>query len=89
MVAARPEWAQRVADLRKSLGLRQVDFAVKFRVTQAAVSRWETGTKEPSTENYIKMGNMASKPSCFWFWKKAGMDLSRIQSTPSGPAESD
>jgi DNA-binding XRE family transcriptional regulator len=83
-MAARPEWAQKVRELRESLGLRQVDFAAKFSVTQAAISRWETGIKEPSTDNYIKMGNMASKPSCFWFWEKAGFDLARIRSTEHG-----
>ena len=77
---ARPEWAQKVTELRNSLGLRQIDFAAKLSVTQAAVSRWETGIKEPSTENYIKMGNMADESHCFWFWKKAGVDITRLHS---------
>jgi len=78
-MVARPEWAERVAELRKELGLRQVEFAANFGVTQAAVSRWENGTKEPSTENYIRMGNLASKPSCLWFWRKAGLDLMKVR----------
>jgi DNA-binding transcriptional regulator YiaG len=86
-MATRPEWAQKVTELRKSLGLRQVDFAAKFSVTQAAISRWETGIKEPSTENYLKMGNIASRPSCFWFWERAGVDLTRIQSTEQEPSD--
>jgi len=79
---SRPEWAQKVTELRKSLGLRQIDFAAKLSVTQAAVSRWETGIKEPSTDNYIKMGNMAGEPLCFWFWKRAGLDLTKIRAVP-------
>ena len=63
-----------------------MDFAEKFSVTQAAVSRWENGIKEPSTDNYIKMGNMASRPVCFWFWEKAGIDLSRIRLTDQEPS---
>jgi transcriptional regulator with XRE-family HTH domain len=75
-----PEWAQRVAALRKELGLKQVDFAAKFGVTQAAISRWERGAKEPSAEIYIRMGNIAAKPACFWFLEKAGLDVSRLRS---------
>jgi transcriptional regulator with XRE-family HTH domain len=80
-----PEWATRVRALRKALGLKQLEFATRFSVTQAAVSRWENGSKEPSAENYIRMGNMAHEPECFWFWKKAGLDVSRIRTT-SGEA---
>jgi len=65
--------------LRKELDLKQVDFAKRFNVTQAAISRWENGTKEPSAENYIRMGNMASPPDCYWFWKRAGIDIERLR----------
>jgi transcriptional regulator with XRE-family HTH domain len=65
--------------LRKELDLKQVDFAKRFNVTQAAISRWENGTKEPSAENYIRMGNMAAPPDCYWFWKRAGIDIERLR----------
>ena len=74
-----PEWALRVRALRKSLDLKQVEFAARFSVTQAAVSRWESGTKEPSPENYIRMANMAAKPACLWFLEKAGVDVPRLR----------
>ena len=74
-----PEWAQHVEALRKELGLKQVDFAKRFNVTQAAISRWESGTKEPSVENYIRMGNAARPPECYWFWKRAGFDIERLR----------
>jgi hypothetical protein len=74
-----PDWALRVRALRKSLDLKQVEFAVRFSVTQAAVSRWESGTKEPSPENYIRMANMAAKPACLWFLEKAGVDVPRLR----------
>jgi len=76
----KPEWSERVAALRKKLKLKQAEFAEAFGVTQAAVSRWECGKKEPSFENYIRMGNMAADPDCFWFWVKAGVDVDRIRS---------
>jgi len=79
MSATLPDWAQQVAALRKKLGLKQVEFAEKFGVTQPAVSRWETGEIEPSLEHYIRMGNMAPEPGCFWFWEKAGVDVNRIR----------
>jgi DNA-binding transcriptional regulator YiaG len=74
-----PEWAQRVAQLRKKLGLKQVEFAARFSVTQAAISGWESGRKEPSVENYVRMGNIADDPDCYWFWEKAGVDINRIR----------
>jgi len=75
-----PEWAQRVIALRRHLGLRQAEFGKHFGVTQAAVSKWESGQKEPSAANYIRMGNLATDQSdCFWFWQKAGVDINRIR----------
>jgi len=74
-----PEWAQHVKTLREELGLTQADFAKRFEVSQPAVSRWENGTKEPSVENYIRMGNEARPPECCWFWKHAGFDIDRLR----------
>ena len=86
------EWAHRVAGLRRKLNLTQVEFAKIFGVTQAAVSRWESGTKEPSIENYIRMGNIAAESDCRWFWEKAGVDVNRVvtllgQQQKPGPVE--
>jgi transcriptional regulator with XRE-family HTH domain len=69
--------------LRKQLDLKQVDFAKRFNVTQAAISRWESGTKEPSVENYIRMGNIAYAPDCYWFWERAGVDIERLRTLVS------
>src|SRR5437773_2514162 len=49
-MVALPDWAQRVGTLRKELGLKQVQFAAKFGVTQAAISRWESGAKQPPVD---------------------------------------
>ena len=76
---ARPEWADRIAALRKDLGLLQTQFAELFGVTQAAVSQWETGYKQPSGENYVLMGNLANEADCLWFWERGGVDMKRIE----------
>jgi transcriptional regulator with XRE-family HTH domain len=75
----RPEWASRIVALRKQLGLLQTQFAARLRVTQAAVSRWESGDSEPSPENYIRMANLADEVNCLWFWEQAGVDVDRIE----------
>lgn len=74
-----PDWSQRIVSLRKRLGLKQSQFAEAVGVTQAAVSQWESAKREPSSENYIRMGNMAGHPDGFWFWEKAGVDLTQIK----------
>jgi DNA-binding XRE family transcriptional regulator len=76
---ALPEWAQRVVTLRRDLGLLQAEFAAKFGVKQSSVSRWESGSREPSVENYIRMGNLADEADCIWFWERAGVDMKRIE----------
>jgi transcriptional regulator with XRE-family HTH domain len=74
----RPDWAQRVVSLRKELGLSQVQFAELLVVTQGAVSRWESGVKQPSAEHFLQMGNLADENECLWFWRRAGVDVKRI-----------
>jgi DNA-binding XRE family transcriptional regulator len=76
---AKPDWADRIAALRQYLGLLQTQFAELFGVTQAAVSQWESGSREPSVENYIRMGNLADEADCIWFWERAGVDMKRIE----------
>ena len=75
----RPEWANRIVALRKQLGLLQTQFAERLRVTQAAVSRWESGASEPSAENYIRMANLADEMNYLWFLEHIGVDVSRIE----------
>lgn len=75
---AKLEWAEKITALRSRLGLRQAEFAQKFGVTQAAVSRWESGTKEPGKQIYAEMGNIAGEPDCWYFWKRAGLDKAAL-----------
>jgi transcriptional regulator with XRE-family HTH domain len=76
---ARPDWADRIAALRKDLGLLQTQFAELLGVTQAAVSQWEIGYKKPSGASYIRMGNLANEADCLWFWERGGVDMKRME----------
>jgi hypothetical protein len=53
-----------------------------------ALSRWESGTHEPTSRAYLQMGNLAQGKESIWFWTRAGMntaDLSRM--FPEGSRE--
>lgn len=78
-VMAPSDPANRIAALRKHLGLLQTQFADLFGVTQAAVSQWESGYREPSGQIYIRMGNLANDGDCVWFWERGGVDIRAIE----------
>ena len=46
---------KRIAYHRKNLGLTQEQLAEKLGVSRQAVSKWETGTAEPSTSNLLAL----------------------------------
>jgi SOS-response transcriptional repressor LexA len=55
-----------------------------------ALSRWERGSHEPPAQAYIRLGNLAGDPECFWFWARAGLvgaDFSRILPKPTSRLE--
>lgn len=79
-----PEWSIKVESLRKWLGLNQHEFSEKVGVSPMSASRWERGAIEPSEGAYIKLGNLASDPLCWYFWRRAGLstaDLMRVWPT--------
>lgn len=43
-----------------------------------AVSRWERGTMEPSGSAYLKLGNIAGDPLCWYFWRRAGLTTADV-----------
>lgn len=49
--------ATKIRQLRRSLGLNQTEFATRFPVTQASVSRWEKGSM-PEPEALAKIAEM-------------------------------
>jgi len=51
-----------------------------------AVSRWERGDSEPPSVAYIRLGNIAKDPLCWFFWGRAGLstaDVMRVLPTAS------
>lgn len=54
--------ARKINLLRRSLGLKQGPFAERLGVTQATVSRWESGKSDPEYEHLVKLAEMANLP---------------------------
>lgn len=51
----RKQFGARIKNMRKSLGLTQADLAKKIGVTKQAITTYETGIREPSFRNLIKL----------------------------------
>lgn len=73
-----PEWAQRVEKLRRKLKLSQSRLGQQLQYSAMAVSRWERGLQEPPADSYIKLGELAGSPDCWYFWERAGLKSSDV-----------
>ena len=49
------EFSERLKNLRKEVGLTQVDVAGKLGISQQAYASWERGVKKPTQENLVKI----------------------------------
>lgn len=49
------EFSERLKDLRKQVGLTQVDVAEKLGISQPAYASWERGVKKPTQDNLVKI----------------------------------
>lgn len=54
---------ERIKELRKSLGINQVEFGRKLNVTKQCVSNWENGNIMPSIDMLIKIARTFSVSS--------------------------
>ena len=54
----RKQFGARIKSARKSLGLTQADLAKKIGVTKQAITTYETGIREPSFRNLIKLSRV-------------------------------
>lgn len=45
----------RIKDLRKINGLRQIDFAKTLGISQSTLSTWESGRYEPDAESLVRI----------------------------------
>lgn len=48
----------RIRSTRKSLGIGQLELSERLNVTRQAVSQWERGVHEPSTQHLIEMSHI-------------------------------
>src|SRR5947209_11871450 len=79
---ARPQWAERVENLRRGMKFSQTDLGRKLGFSAMAISRWERGVQEPPADSYIQLGNMVGDP--WYFWGRAGLhsgDVVRVLPT--------
>ena len=79
--AAVPEWSQKIMNFRNSLNLSQSDLGKRLGSSAMGVSRWERGIQEPPADIYIRLGNLAGDPLCWYFWGCAGLvtaDVMRV-----------
>ncbi len=75
------EVCERIKALRLKLGLNQEQFAQKVGVTQPTVSGWEASEDSiPSSESFMRMGNLAGFPDAFFFWGQGGLDAQAMLS---------
>lgn len=75
-----PLWAEKIGQLRATLQLSQAEFGARLRYSAMAVSRWERGALEPTSEVYIQLGNLAGDSDCWFFWERAGLSKSSVAS---------
>lgn len=53
---------EKLSFLRKQRDMTQMELAEKLDISRQAVSRWEQGTSEPSTENLVSIGKLFGVP---------------------------
>ena len=73
-----PEWSRKVIDFRHALKLTQGELGKRLKTSAMAVSRWERGETEPAAESYIRLGNLAGDPLCWFFWARAGLSTADV-----------
>lgn len=83
---ALPDWSRKILAFRHALNLTQGELGQRLRTSAMAVSRWERGETAPPANAYIRLGNIADDPLCWFFWGRAGLstaDVTRVLPTAS------
>jgi transcriptional regulator with XRE-family HTH domain len=65
--------AQRIRDLRRSLGLYQEPFAEKLGLDQTTVSKWEKGKARPTPDALVRLASLAEGVDKLFFLGHAGL----------------
>lgn len=73
----------KIAEKRKRLGMTQIEFAERMRVTRQTVSRWEAGTAMPDID---KIGEIADilGVSCDYLLKDGAAETDAAQTKSTG-----
>jgi SOS-response transcriptional repressor LexA len=71
-----PDWAVQIARFKDHMRLTQSAFAAKLGVSQAIVSAWLLGKKEPRSEMYFKMIRLSPNADAAAFLMKRAADIS-------------
>jgi transcriptional regulator with XRE-family HTH domain len=71
---------ERIKRLREAQAPSQEKFADLVGVSQATVSAWELEDVRPSSESWLRLGNLARYPENLWFWQQAGLDPEKMLS---------
>ena len=51
-------FGEQLSSVRRRSGLTQEQFAEQLQVSRQAVSKWETGTADPSTSNLLALAKL-------------------------------
>jgi transcriptional regulator with XRE-family HTH domain len=73
-----PEWSRKILTFRQTLKLTQGELGRRLKTSAMAVSRWERGDSEPPPDAYIRLGNIAGDPLCWFFWERAGLSTADV-----------
>ena len=79
--ASIPEWSRQIESFRRSLKVTQSELGKRLSVSTMSVSRWERRILEVPAKIYIKLGNLAGDPRCWYFWRRSGLhseDVMRV-----------
>jgi transcriptional regulator with XRE-family HTH domain len=68
----------KVLAFRQARKLTQGELGKQLNTSAMAVSRWERGESEPPAEAYIRLGNLAGDPLCWFFWGRAGLSTADV-----------
>ena len=74
--SGRPDWALQIDKFKGHLRLTQQAFAAKLGVSQAIVSSWLQGKKEPRAEMYFRMIKLSPSAEGAAFLMKRAVDIS-------------
>lgn len=73
-------FAERIKELRKGLGMNQVEFAKSLNVTKQSVSNWENNNILPSIDMLVRIANTYSVSTDYLLGlcQKRSIDVSKL-----------